>query len=1187
MRQRYLIGAGSDSGKGGGGASGRTAQEAPDSLRSKAYARVLDLISEGEIEGLVNGLQSVYLDGTPLQNADGSFNFSGVSAAIVTGTQNQDMFNGVPATESVNSVGVEVLQATPVVRTVTNADVDAVRVTLSFPGLTRQDTTNGDLNGTSVQIAIAVQSNGGGYVSQSIGYDWSQSVNPAVLASIGLSLDATWSAALAVDASGNMAYGSITYQVQYRAVGAPGWTTFKEDSLTTADLQYSYDDNGYTVTTFPTRTYDMLDLVEDEYEARLYKTSGDGSVTISGFRILSQVPYDTIAGKTVSTYQRSYRVPLTGSAPWDIRVSRITADSVSAALNNKTVWAAYTEIIDEKFNYPNSAIVAMSVDASQFKTIPTRAYDVKLLRVQIPSNYNPVTRTYTGVWDGTFTVAWTDNPAWCFYDLLTNARYGLGEFIAASQVDKWALYAIGVYCDEMVPNGYGVNEPRFTCNLYLQTQAEAFQVITSLASVFRGMAYWAAGSITAVQDSPADPVFLFTEANVENGLFTYSGSAKNARHTVALVNWNDPDDGYTLKPEYVEDLDGIARYGVVETTVTAFACTSRGQAHRVGKWLLYSERMETESIGFVCGTDGIYLRPGDIFAVQDQHRAGIRYGGRIRSATSTSITIDRAITINSGETYTVKVVLPDGTLDTRTVTNAPGSATVLTVSVAFTATPVSPAVWMVTSNVLAPRLYRALSIVEVERHKYEVQGVEHSATKYDAIEQGLTLRVPKTSTVGLVPDAPENVTISESLAIRQGLVKAIVTIEWEPVETATRYRVEYRRDTGNYAALPEVSGPSAEIVDAIPGYYDVRVVAVNVLQASSLPATAARQIYGKTAPPEDVTGFVVSRTGDTLNFSWVAVGDLDLSHYELRQGTTWAAGVPLGITINTQYQVTTNIGTTYLIKAIDTSGNESVNASAIIIGANTDINVVVTQNDSPTWSGVKSQTRVTPSGVTLDGQNTWSDLTGTWASYTGSWLAVSNLYGTGTYETVPVDLGAVMTSRVEIHPTVQQVPISGVWNDLTGTWASYTAPWSGDPGQIEVTYEMAISQDGVTYAAWQTFLAGTYEGWAFKFRVTLTALDVANYLPLLTSLLVTVDVPDRVLHFEDQATSPSGTTLTFSPAFINVQTVTGTIQGGSVGDTFRVTGKSTTGATITVYDSAGVAKAGNVDIDVFGYGAIA
>lgn len=1186
MKRRYVAGAGGDSGKGGGGGGGRTAQEAPDSLRSQSYARVLDLISEGEIEGLVNGLRSIYLNGTPLQNEDGSFNFSGVSAAIVTGTQNQDMFNGVPATESVQSVGVEVLQATPIVRTITNADVDAARVTMSFPGLTEQNTTTGDLNGTSVQIAIAVQSNGGGYVTQSIGYEWGQSENPAVLAAIGLSLDAAWSASLTVDEYGNMVYGSITYHVQYRAVGAPGWTTFVTDSLTTAELVYGIDEFGYTTWAFPTRTYDILDLVEDDYEVRLLKVSGEGSVTITGFRILTPVPYDTIAGKTVSTYQRSYRVPLTGSAPWDIRVSRITADSVSSALNNKTVWAAYTEIVDEKFNYPNSAIVAISVDASQFRSIPTRAYDVKLLRVQIPSNYDPVTREYTGVWDGTFTVAWTDNPAWCFYDLLTNTRYGLGAFVSAAQVDKWALYAIGVYCDELVPNGYGVLEPRFTCNAYLQTQAEAFQVLTAMASVFRGMAYWAAGSITAVQDAPADPVFLFTEANVENGLFSYSGSAKHARHTVALVQWNDPDDGYTLKPEYVEDLDGIARYGVVETTVTAFACTSRGQAHRVGQWLLYSERMETESIGFTCGTDGIYLRPGDVFAVQDQHRAGIRYGGRMTAATSTSLTLDAAITINTGETYTVKVVLPDGTLDTRTVTNTPGSVTVLTVSVAFTLTPVAPAVWMVTSSALEPRRYRALSVVEVERHKYEVQGIEHNATKYAAIEQGLLLSVPKTSTITLVPDAPANLTISESLAIRQGLVKAIVTIEWEPVETATHYRVEYRRDTGNYAALPEVAGLSAEIVDAIPGYYEVRVVAVNILQASSLPATAARQIYGKTAAPEDVTGFVVSRTSDRLNFAWVAVSDLDLSHYELRQGATWEAGVPLGITINTQYQVTTNIGTTYLIKAVDTSGNESVNAAAVIIDANTDINVVVTQNDAPTWLGVKSQTRASADGVTLDGQNTWSDLAGTWASYTGSWLAESDLYSTGTYVTVPVDLGAVMTSRVEIHPIVQQVPISGVWNDLTGVWASYTDPWSGEPGQIAVAYEMAISQDGVTFAAWQTFLAGTYEGWAYKFRVTLTALDVANYLPLLTSLLVTVDVPDRVLHFEDQATTIGGTALTFSPAFIAVQTVTGTIQAGAVGDTFRVTAKSTTGATITVYDSAGNAKAGNVDIDVFGYGAL-
>jgi hypothetical protein len=360
---------------------------------------------------------------------------------------------------------------------------------------------------------------------------------------------------------------------------------------------------------------------------------------------------------------------------------------------------------------------------------------------------------------------------------------------------------------------------------------------------------------------------------------------------------------------------------------------------------------------------------------------------------------------------------------------------------------------------------------------------------------------------------------------------------------------------------------------------------VNILSSVSAAATASRQILGKTARPADVTGFVVSRTEDTLNFSWIAVADLDLDHYELRQGLTWEAGVPLGMTINTQFVATTNIGGTYLIKAIDTSGNESLTAAAIIISANTAINVVVAANDAPTWAGVKVQTAASAAGVTLTGQLHWNDLTNAWTTYTESWMATGNPYTTGTYETVPIDLAVVLTSRVEVLPIVQQVPIGGRWADLTQPWLTYTDPWTGVPGIVSATYEMALSQDAVSYAPYQLYQAGTYVARAYKFRITLSTSDV-NYLPLLTSFLVTIDVPDRVVHFEDQATVSGGTTLTFSPAFVNVQTVTGTIQAGAIGDTFRVTSKTNNSAVVTVYDSAGVAKAGIVDIDVFGYGAI-
>lgn len=517
MTERPIIGYGG--GKGGGGGQ-RAPIEDPDSLRSRAYARVIDLLSEGEIEGLATParpLQSVYLDRTPVQNEDASFNFKGVTIATRPGTQGQNYLKGFPSVEAEVAVGVQVTQSTPVVRTISSSAYDAARVTISIPQLSRVNTNNGDTTGTDVRITIEVQPNGGSYVQQ---------IN------------------------------------------------------------------------------------------------------------------DLIRGKSTSKYQKSYLLDLTGSPPWNIRVNRITDDSTSATLQNQTWWESLTQITNAKLTYPNSALAAMVIDSQQFANIPVRGFDIKGLRIRIPSNATvraDGSLTYSGSWDGTFQIAWSSNPAWCFYDMLTNERYGLGQYVSADQIDKWALYSIGQYCDELVDDGFGGTEPRFSCNLYLQQRAEAFKVMQDMASIFRGMAYWASGQLTAVQDAPSDPVALFADANVisadENGnplpAFTYQGSSLKTRHTVALVSWNDPDDYYTLKPEYVEDADAIARYGVVQTSVVAVGCTSRSQAHRVGKWLLYSESNETETVTFKAGLDAALVRPGQIIQVADKNRAGARRGGRV------------------------------------------------------------------------------------------------------------------------------------------------------------------------------------------------------------------------------------------------------------------------------------------------------------------------------------------------------------------------------------------------------------------------------------------------------------------------------------------------------------------------------------------------------------------------------
>ncbi len=814
--EQPLIAGSGGGGKSGSGASARVAQEAPESLRSKAYARVVDLVCEGEIEGLVGGLKSVYLDDTPIQNADGSYNFTGVSLQTRSGTQQQSYIPGFSSVENEVSVGIECKAGQPVVRTITDADVNAVRIKVSIPQLTLQDTTNGDLGGTSVSYAIDVQSKGAGF---------------------------------------------------------------------------------------------------------------------------TQVLVDTVTGKTTSRYQRSYYLALSGSAPWDIRLRRITPDATQSSLQNKTSFDSYTEVIESKLRYPNSALMALRVDASQFPTIPRRSYDLKLLKVRVPSNYDPATRSYAGVWNGSFKIAWTDNPAWCFYDLVTSSRYGLGSYVPESQVDKWALYRVARYCDELVPNGLGGVEPRFTCNLYLQSREQAYKVVQDMASIFRGMAYWAGGAITVTQDAPQDPLHQFTAANVVDGEFSYQGSSAKARHTVALVSWLDPLDFYRQKVEYVEDPAGIARYGVVQADVVAMGCTPRGQAHRVGKWLLYSEQSESEIITFRTGLDGAVVRPGDVIKVADASRGGARLGGRIAQSTTTSVTLDQdppaAMVSGASGTSTspwrLSVVLPTGEIQERAV----GSRTARTLGVtsAFTAAPQVGAIWVLASQDVEAQLFRVVQVAESEPGIHEVTALAHNPAKYTAIEQDLALQPRDITLLSAAPAAPTGLQVSESLYRVKDQALVLVQLAWEQVFGAQEYQVSYRVGSGNLVTLPRTASTYLEIRNADAGDYQVSVRAVGVTGKLGGAAQLTQTILGKLAPPDDVQEFVVTRRTTDLLLSWKANTDADLAGYEVRVGAGWDAGVLVGQTAGTQLvHDQSEAGLfNYHIRAFDTSGKYSTHVTTFAL----------------------------------------------------------------------------------------------------------------------------------------------------------------------------------------------------------------------------------------------------------------
>ena len=536
------------------------------------------------------------------------------------------------------------------------------------------------------------------------------------------------------------------------------------------------------------------------YYRPMYNSIGQGPGENVNYILAAR---ESIVGKVNYGYIRSSRINFDSSYTqrksflgWEIKLVRVTPDSYEGTLRNQTYIDSITEVYSSSFTYPNSSIVRSSFDAEFFQRVPARAFDMNLLKVLVPKNYDPILKTYAiegdgtdnGGWDGTFKdeKVWTDNPAWCYYDLLTNKRYGLGKYLPQAKIDKLTLYEISQYCDQLVPNGYGGLEPRFTCNLILNTREDAYKVVNDMASIFRAITYYGGGSIYVTQDAAKDAIFQFTNANVENGDFSYSSSAKKTRHTVALVRYNDPTNFFKAGVEYVEDVDGIRRYGIRETEITAFGCTSRGQAIRLGRWALLSETQETETVSFVAGLDASYLRPGDIFKVFDRSKKTARNGGRTshiyNHTSSAEVILDSVISLNTGNTYTLSVLTPGGfynpgqtegltSLDTSGIRkpqiqkfNFTGiQATGLTgVSSGYSVVRLNEAfdrdnysldgnlVWTIeaadTNNETETFIsansdyFRTINVIEKEDSRYEVVGLQYSAAKFGQIESGLSFQ---------------------------------------------------------------------------------------------------------------------------------------------------------------------------------------------------------------------------------------------------------------------------------------------------------------------------------------------------------------------------------------------------------------------------------------------------------------
>lgn len=660
----------------------------------------------------------------------------------------------------------------------------------------------------------------------------------------------------------------------------------------------------------------------------------------------------TISGKSRSRYQRAYEFALPkyewngvgynySSKPalsWTIKMERTSDDATSGAVTNEIFFDTMVEIVDSKLTYPNSALVGIKIDSAQFNSVPRRSYLVNGLYIKVPSNYDPVTRTYSGIWNGTFKVAVSNNPAWVLYDVLTSKRYGLGQFIEASQIDKSKLYQIGKYCDELVPDGYGCWEPRFTINTAIQGRVEAYRFITDLCSVFNGMAYWANGMVGFTQDAPADSGMIYTPSNVIDGLFQYVGSSRKDRHSVVLVSWNDPSQNYRQVIEYVEDADLVAKIGVRKLEIVAFGCTSRGQANRVGRWILYTEQYQSDLIQFKVGVDSALVLPGEIIKIHDTTRAGKRFGGRLKSATTTSAVLDSPINISAGLAR-ISIRMPDGSFVERAVKESSSVNPVQTVSWhdPLPETPLPNALWIASDQALEPLLARVIGISQGDAPgTFVISALEHNTSKYDAIEKGLKLATPKTSVIDVQTiAAPTNVSVVEApYQVAPGVAGLSLDIFWDSVTGGTSYELTWRR-SGKYQTnwqTISVQNPLVELDNVRAGAYTFKVVAINAFGVRSPVKEVTYVTQGKTAAPGDVANFKVTKRTTDLLLTWDAVTDINLLGYEVRVGASWDSSTVL----------TTNFAGTmithdqdyagdyyYHIRSINMQGEYSDNVSTI------------------------------------------------------------------------------------------------------------------------------------------------------------------------------------------------------------------------------------------------------------------
>ena len=1105
--------------KGAGGGGNRQPPppyRAPDTLHSRSFATVQDLISEGEIEGFATAskeertkgttayqnasLKDVFLDDTPILAADATstspadtdFNFQDVTFKSEFGTANQTAMSGIPAeSRSPTAVGVTVTTSAPVTRQITNTDVDAVIVTLTWPQIQVLE-DDGDIRGDTVQYKIQIQHDSGGFV----------------------------------------------------------------DKIT------------------PT----------------------NGGV---------------VSGRTGDAYARDHRIELTsGFTTVDVRVVRVTADSSSEQRVNAFEFTSLQEVIDNNSTYPNSAYVALRLDSKQFNRIPTRKYRIRGIKVRIPgaganNSGTPTVDVQTGriiypsgyIFNGTFQAArYTNCPSMCLLDLLTNTRYGLGDHVTDSNLDLFSFVAASKYANTLVDDGTGsgAEEARFSCNVNIQSPKEAFAAINDLAGVMRCMPIWSAGSITISQDKETTASYLFNLANVGETGFTYQGSSLKQRHSVVSVSYFNMDSK-EVDFEVVEDAAAIAKFGTIIKQVKAFACTSRNQAARLGRAILFAEQNESETVTFSTSIDaGIVVRPGSVIEINDPVRAGARRGGRVVTATTTTITIDALEQTGLpalSDNPTISVILSDGSVESRNITAI--SNAVLTVSSAFSSAPNVNAPYLISSTTLQTQLFRVIQVEEQDDINYVITALSYVEGKYNFIENGIALPTRTISILNQPANPPSALTVSEKTVVINSIARSKLIVDWQPVVGVTQYLVNYKVENGNYVSQIVFSS-DFELLDTVKATYTIQVFSYNARGEISANSTeTAFTAQGKTALPENVSGLTIEPINEQfvrLRFTQATAidvlhgGRVYVRHTNLTGGAaTFQAAQDIieAVAGNATEVIAPALAGTYLLKFQDDGGRFSSTAASVNLSLVDILDSIVVKTDredtdSTPYNGTKSN-------VVYDNSLGGLKLTN----------PVSNSSGTYDFVTT-LDLGSTFSLTLKRH-------FQGVGfyvGDQFDTRTDNIDTWTDFDGTVanEANAKIAVrtSTDMSSYTDFNDFANGTFKGRGFQFRITLSTSDTAQNMNL-QQAGYTATMPSRTEQSSVIASGAGAKAVTFtSPFFVGTSalgnlnsflpSVSISPQNMATGDYFELSSISGTGFTVHFKNSSNASIDRNFTYSAVGFG---